>query len=87
MKVKVIPVKLEVDLKNHETPLQVQYIVELTTEVYNDIMSSGMTYIADPEISKAVENLVGLITTKISSDLGILEENINVTPQAREEDL
>ena len=87
MKIKVVPVKLEIDLKNHETPLQVYYVVELTTEIYSDVMSSGMTHIADPDIAKTVEKLVGQITTKISSDLGLVTDDITITTQTKEEDL
>ncbi len=87
MNLKVIPVHLEIDLKNPEQPLKVQYIVELTTEVYNDIMSSGMTYIADPTIAKAIEDLVDKVQRKISADLGLSQEQSTDTPNQQEEDL
>lgn len=87
MKLKVIPVQVEIDLKNPEQPLKVQYVVELATEVYNDIMSTGVTYMADPSIAKAVEDLVGIITAKINQDLGLDAERTTPPKVEKEEDL
>ena len=71
MKIKVIPVHLELDLKSPESPLKVQYVVELTTGVFNDVMSTGVTYLANPEVAKAIEHLVDAITNGINVDLGL----------------
>ena len=87
MNIKVIPVHLELDLKNHEQPLKVQYVVELTTEKYQDVMSTGVTYMADPRISSMVEQLVDLITNTINADLGLQEDTTETKVEPQEEDL
>ena len=86
MNIKIIPVHLEMDLKNPEQPLKVQYVVELATNIYNDVMSTGVTYMADPDIAKAIENLVDIITNKIHADLGLATDT-NPEPEQKEEEL
>ena len=85
MNIKIIPVHVEIDLKNPEQPLKVQYVVELTTEAYSDVMSTGVTYLADKDIAIAVENLVDAMTRKIHLDLGL--EIKQETKPNQEEDL
>lgn len=85
--IKVIPVHLEVELKNPEQPLKVQYVIELTTEVYSDIMGTGVTYLADPDVTKTVEMLVNQIQQKINMDLGILSSVPDTNTNNQEEDL
>ena len=87
MNIKIIPVHLELDLKNPEQPLKVQYVVELVTDTYNDVMSTGVTYMADPIIAKAVENLVDTITTKIHTDLGLMQQPETTETTQEEEEL
>lgn len=88
MDIKVIPVHIEIDLKNPEQPLKVQYIVELSTEVYNDVMSSGMTYIADETVFKAVQALTDAVSSRVHVDLGLEQPNLNTkTTPKQEEDL
>ena len=87
MNIKIIPVHLELDLKNPEQPLKVQYVVELATDTYNDVMSTGVTYMADPVISKSVEDLVEIITSKIHTDLGLLQPRSSAEPIQEEEEL
>lgn len=87
MIVKVIPTKLEVDAKNPESPLKVEYVVELTTEVYSDMMSSGVTYINDDTIQKCVETLAEAVQAKIEADLGLKSPTIEQQTLYKEEDL
>ena len=85
MNIKIIPTNLEIDIKNPETPLKVHYVVELATDAYNDIMSSGVTYISDPTVQSAIENLTQKITDKINLDLGL--QSVKIKPQDTEEEL
>lgn len=87
MNIKIIPVHLELDLKNPEQPLKVQYVVELATDSYNDVMSTGVTYMADPLIAKSIEDLVDIITNKIHTDLGLLQQSTTNEPEQEEEEL
>lgn len=86
MNVKIIPVHLELDLKSPEQPIKVQYVVELSTATYNDVMSTGVTYMADQDIATIVELLVDSITKKIHTDLGI-STGAEINPKQEEEDL
>ena len=87
MNIKVIPTQLEVDLKNTEQPLKVQYVVELTTESYNDIMSSGLTYLSNDRVNAIVDQLVDAITATIHGDLGLQEIQPDNQPTTIEEEL
>ena len=87
MNIKVIPTQLEVNLKNTEQPLKVQYVVELTTESYNDIMSSGLTYISNSRVNAIVDQLVDAITDTIHGDLGLQEIQSDNQPTIIEEEL
>ena len=86
MNVKVIPVHIEIDAKNPEQPLKVQYIIELTTEVYSDVIGGGMTYVADEVVSKAIDAFIETIQTKISQDLGIVPPSNDITTTHTEEE-
>lgn len=87
MIIKVIPTKFEVDAKDPESPLKVEYVVELTTEIYSDIMSSGLTYINDETIQKCVETLAEAVQAKIEADLGLKSPTIEQPTIYKEEDL
>lgn len=90
MKVSVIPVQVEIDLKNPEQPLKVHYMVELTTSVYSDVMSSGMTYVSDDTTTSLITRLAEHIKNKIHKDLGLEHETLEESPtrvEIEEEDL
>jgi len=89
MNVKVVPVRIEVNAKNPEEPLKVEYLVELNTEIYSDFIGSGVTYLSDPEIVAAVDSLVSVVTKKVGQDLGLeVKDTDNIKPDySKEEDL
>lgn len=88
MNVKLLPVSLEVDLKNAETPLKVQYVVELTTDTFSDVMSTGVTYMSDAAVVEAVRSLADLIASTMHRDLGLQTTNLAQKPETpKEEDL
>ena len=85
MNIKVIPVRIEVNAKNPEEPLKVDYMVELSTSSYNDFIGGGSTLMSDESVAKAAEALIETITVKIESDLGI-SNNTETTEQSQEEE-
>ena len=88
MNVKVVPMRLEVNAKNPEEPLKVEYMVELTTEKYSDFVGSGITYLSDPSVVAAVDTLIQLVMTKVSEDLGLQKPTETEEPTYNnEEDL
>lgn len=87
MNVKVVPLRLEVNAKNAEEPLKVEYMVELTTEKYSDFVGSGITYLSDPTVVSAVEHLIQTVMAKVSEDLGLQQTETKETTYEQEEDL
>ena len=87
MNVKVVPMRIEVNAKNPEEPLKVEYMVELTTERYSDFVGSGITYLSDPSVVAAVDNLIQTVMTKVSEDLGLQQPKVEEPNYDNEEDL
>ena len=87
MNIKVVPMRIEVNAKNPEEPLKVEYMVELTTEKYSDFVGSGITYLSDPSVVAVVDSLVQTVITKISEDLGLQETETEEKHYDNEEDL
>lgn len=87
MNVKVVPMRIEVNAKNPEEPLKVEYMVELTTEKYSDFVGSGITYLSDPSVVAAVDNLIQTVMTKVSEDLGLQQPKVEEPNYDNEEDL
>ena len=83
--IKIIPVSFEIDLNNPEKAIKVQYVVELKTSVYNDIMSSGVTFVADENTMELVDKLADSIANKINQDLGLQVTSIEETVNQEEE--
>lgn len=90
--IKVIPVKININTADMDPEAsiyhaQVEYMVELTTDTYNNIMSNGTTWVTDPSVDKAIRNLLDVIQETINRDLGLSQNTLPQTLPTEEEDL
>ena len=85
MKIKIVPIKLEVDLHNTDQPVKVHYTIELSTKKFNDVFSGGVTHIAGDKVRLQIQALSDAILSQINVDLG-LEEQETTNNNTKEED-
>ena len=82
--VKVIPIRLEIDLNVPDSGAKVHYIVELKTGTYHDNIAAGMTVVNDTTTVQLIDNLNAHITNTVRSELGLSDKD---APAPKEEDL